>query len=168
MVSDLALFCLATYLATFKKLGDFFQIIWSTWSRLCRVFCCDGAVNVAHVNGPFEWPGNVDKWWKKKKTRFWSETESCVKTTKFNQADKNLDKIFKFRWCRSGTPRHSCPRAKQPSLKLNTWPQKLLGLFLRALSLPIRINSIFSANFKSGSYTRLLGINIQMRHSAQQ
>jgi hypothetical protein len=45
----------------FKKLGDFFQIIWSTWLQLCRVFCCDGAVNVAHVNGPFEWPGNVDK-----------------------------------------------------------------------------------------------------------
>ncbi len=29
MVSNLALFCLATYLAAFQKMGYFFQIIWS-------------------------------------------------------------------------------------------------------------------------------------------
>ncbi len=34
MVSNLALFCLATYLATFqKKFDNFFQIIWSPWER---------------------------------------------------------------------------------------------------------------------------------------
>jgi hypothetical protein len=34
MVSDLALFCLATYLATFQKnWANFFQIIWSLWKE---------------------------------------------------------------------------------------------------------------------------------------
>ncbi len=33
IVSNLALFCLATYLATFKKLGNFFLIIWSPWQE---------------------------------------------------------------------------------------------------------------------------------------
>jgi hypothetical protein len=38
MVSNSALLCLATYLATFqKKLGDFFQIIWSHWLKVASI-----------------------------------------------------------------------------------------------------------------------------------
>ncbi len=40
MVSNLALFCLATYLATFHKIGQFLQIIWSHWlpDMLCNFY----------------------------------------------------------------------------------------------------------------------------------